>query len=226
MGFTWDLSSAGRDVWEQRLRELMLFRLAQGHSLVPQHHSPSPSLGRWVAQQRHAMAKGGLPADRAGVLQGLGLSYRGGEGGDVPIIGRQWGLKQETSNSSSAACSPGGREEDCMQRGASSALESSAAEERNVEGKEMGDESTADGQRLGCAETPCKNERALRRESSQEAGGDEVPASAVVGAAGAASTMLGTAVQNKRRKMGGGGFEGGSNGLGSQRQARDKPGLV
>jgi hypothetical protein len=64
MGFTWDLSKTAQDSWDGKARQLMAFRMAHGHSSVPQCYEESPSLGRWVARMRHMNATGNICLDQ------------------------------------------------------------------------------------------------------------------------------------------------------------------
>ena len=59
---TADSTSVGTDArWEQRFGELMLFRMAHGHSNVPKGLQSNPGLAAWVCAQRFRLPGTRLP---------------------------------------------------------------------------------------------------------------------------------------------------------------------
>jgi len=57
IGFQVDTKNRAEALWQQRYKELVQFRKAQGHCNVPQKFFPNKALGKWVHRQRHEFKK-------------------------------------------------------------------------------------------------------------------------------------------------------------------------
>jgi predicted Ser/Thr protein kinase len=73
LGIAWDTLEGQ---WEERFALLENYKLREGHCNVPfSHQEDGVKLGQWVKVQRKTKKKGKLIADRAGRLEGLGISW-------------------------------------------------------------------------------------------------------------------------------------------------------
>jgi len=71
-GLVWDLDG---NHWEQKFRELIAFRQANGHCLVPRECESNPALGNWVRTVRRSHKAGKLTADREVRLVSVGFVW-------------------------------------------------------------------------------------------------------------------------------------------------------
>ena len=68
-------SSGGLSSWEQRFKELELFRKEHGHCNVPTRYQPNPALGKWAVNVRQAKKHGMLTEEKARRLDALGFCW-------------------------------------------------------------------------------------------------------------------------------------------------------
>ena len=67
--------------WDQKLTELIEFRSANGHTLVPHTYGPNPQLARWVKRQRrqYKLMQNGktstMTPERVAILEGAGFVW-------------------------------------------------------------------------------------------------------------------------------------------------------
>jgi len=61
--------------WEPMLKKLAEFKKAKGHCSVPTNFRENPTLGRWVAAQRHRRKIGTLSASQIDALDRLGFIW-------------------------------------------------------------------------------------------------------------------------------------------------------
>lgn len=57
IGFQVDTTNRAEALWQQRYKELMQFKIENGHCNVPQKFAPNKALGKWVHRQRHEFKK-------------------------------------------------------------------------------------------------------------------------------------------------------------------------
>lgn len=77
----------GKDKFDERLKDLLVFKEKFGHCRVPQVWKENKKLGQWVASMRNLKKAGKLPEERQKMLEGLGFvwccrnvsSHKGGE---------------------------------------------------------------------------------------------------------------------------------------------------
>jgi superfamily II DNA or RNA helicase len=72
LGFDW----APRDrTWEPMMAALVAFKEKYGHCRVPFAYAANPQLGVWLDGRRQAQKRGKLSADRAAILENLGVEW-------------------------------------------------------------------------------------------------------------------------------------------------------
>ncbi|MBF0308608.1 MAG: helicase associated domain-containing protein [Magnetococcales bacterium] len=72
LGFIWDEAAA---LWEESFVQLLAYKMHSGHTNVPEEYRENPRLGRWVAAQRNAQARGLLSRDQRERLEALGFVW-------------------------------------------------------------------------------------------------------------------------------------------------------
>jgi superfamily II DNA or RNA helicase len=75
------VSPSQSEQWNTKLAELEAFRLRHGDCRVPYRWDENPTLGRWVAYQRHMRRAGKLSPDKVAQLDALGFMW------DPPHVG-------------------------------------------------------------------------------------------------------------------------------------------
>jgi hypothetical protein len=63
--------------WASRYQALLAYKARHGDCNVPGRYAENPSLGIWVANQRHAFAQDKLPPERLRLLEKAGFVFRG-----------------------------------------------------------------------------------------------------------------------------------------------------
>lgn len=76
LDFDWTLSVQGELRWENKYRELVLFKRKYGHTKVPQDFKENKALGRWVSMQRRYKTKKKLREDRIRRLNEIGFLWK------------------------------------------------------------------------------------------------------------------------------------------------------
>ena len=79
LAFVWDSHKAA---WEKRFAELLAYQTQHGDCRVPQTYPDNPSLGTWLSNQRTLKKTGTLSPERINQLEGLGVVWRVGRGGE------------------------------------------------------------------------------------------------------------------------------------------------
>ncbi|MBF0463073.1 MAG: Helicase associated domain protein [Magnetococcales bacterium] len=72
VGFVWDPEQVA---WDAAFALFQAFQQQHGHGLVPEQWPPQPALAEWAKQQRVALAKGTLAAQRVERLNALGFCW-------------------------------------------------------------------------------------------------------------------------------------------------------
>jgi hypothetical protein len=74
IGFVWNRSEKA-DCWDERFRQLLKYKQANGDCNVSQHQSQNIKLGRWVCKQRDAKRKFLLSEERQQKLNSIGFVW-------------------------------------------------------------------------------------------------------------------------------------------------------
>ena len=68
--------------WETQFAAVEAFHAREGNCNVPYDYPENPSLGKWLSKQRASKRKGTLSPERINQLEGLGVVWRVGRGGE------------------------------------------------------------------------------------------------------------------------------------------------